>query len=125
SITTTDKILLINAQADYATSMLQFNNYREAEPIYEDCQREFLKLGAEETMPFAFAKLYHHMAYCKMYRREFSQAIRLANRAVALVGALVEQLGDKQLVLRYQFDLAFITLQKGDKAEALRLHEEI
>jgi tetratricopeptide (TPR) repeat protein len=121
-VTVADRTLLINAYADYANSMLQFNNYQDAEPIYQGCHERFLKLGPEESNPFAFAKLYHHMAYCRMYRRDFDEAIKLARRSISIIEALY---GDKQLSLRYQFDLACIMLQKGDKEEALRLHNAI
>jgi hypothetical protein len=118
-----DTILLIDAHADYANGLLQFNDYKAAEPIYQKCYEMYLGLGAgsDPSSIFALAKLNHHMAYCKMYRKEFSAANALAEKAVAFI----ERLGDRQMTLRYQFDQACIILQSGDKERALALHREI
>jgi tetratricopeptide (TPR) repeat protein len=122
-VTREDEILLNDANADYANALLQFNDYKTAEPIYKDCYTKYLELGSETepSAAFALAKLNHHMAYCKMYRREFDKAIELAEKAVAIVS----KLGDKQMMLRYQFDLACIILQSGAREKALALHQEI
>ncbi|ORY58056.1 uncharacterized protein BCR38DRAFT_447870 [Pseudomassariella vexata] len=122
-ITREDQILLIDAKADYANGLLQFNDYKAAEPIYQDCYKRYLELGAESEpkSSFALAKLNHHMAYCKMYRREFAEATKLAEKAVGIIDAL----GDRQMTLRYQFDEACIVLQSGDLERALTMHREI
>jgi tetratricopeptide (TPR) repeat protein len=118
-----DKILMNNAEADYANALLQFNDYEGAEPIYQRCYTTYRELGSENdpVSAFAIAKLNHHMAYCKMYRGEFAEAIQLAETAVASI----DKLAEKQLTLRYEFDLACIVLQSGDKERALKLHSEI
>jgi tetratricopeptide (TPR) repeat protein len=118
-----DETLLNNARADYANSLLQFNDYENAEPIYQQCYKKCLEWGPEEANPFDCAKLNHHMAYCLMYRRDFEGAIRLAERAITLIGLFPG--ADKQLVLRYKFDLACIVLQSGNIKRALELHKLI
>ena len=122
-VTRDDEILLNNAFADYANALLQFNDYVSAEPIYQTCYNKYRELGTDTdpTDAFAIAKLHHHMAYCRMYRRDFKRAIELAEKAVAIIS----QLGDRQITLRYQYDLACIILQSGDKDRALALHREI
>lgn len=122
TLTKEDEILLNNASADYANALLQFNNYKEAEPIYQECYAKLLEWGAEEDNAFDCAKLNHHMAYCLMYRKEFKSAINLSERAVELVALLG---GDKQLILRYKFDLACIILQSGDLERSLEMHKQI
>jgi hypothetical protein len=122
TLTKEDEVRLNNARADYANSLLQFNNYKEAEPIYQKCHAKLLEWGAEEDNPFDCAKLNHHMAYCLMYRRDFKGAIKLAERAIELVKLLG---GDKQLILRYEFDLACIVLQNGDAERSLEMHKQI
>jgi tetratricopeptide (TPR) repeat protein len=123
TVTLDDEIHLNNARADYANSLLEFNNYKEAEIIYQDCYRKFLAWGAEEDNPFDCAKLNHHIAYCFMYRRDFQGAIRLAEKAVTLISLLLG--GDKRLLLRYKFDLACIVLQSGDIERSLEMHKQI
>jgi len=117
------RILLNNAKADYANALLQFNDYKNAEPIYQECLAKYRELGMESdpAIAFAIAKLYHHMAYCKMYRTEFPTAIDFSERAVAII----EKLSDRAIILRYKFDLACIILQSGDKARALALQLDI
>jgi hypothetical protein len=122
-VTREEEMMLNDAYADYGNSLLQFNDYVAAEPIYEQCYAKYLELGteADASVSFALAKLNHHMAYCKMYHREFDRAIQLSEKAVILI----DKLEDKQLTLRYQFDLACIILQSGNLERALSLHREI
>jgi hypothetical protein len=118
-----DEILLNNAAADYANALLQFNDYEAAEPIYQQCYKQDSELDVEgdDGVAFALAKLIHHIAYCKMYQRDFGKAVQLAEEAVTAI----DKLGDKQITLRYQFDLACIILQSGHKEKALALHRKI
>jgi hypothetical protein len=118
-----DGYKLNHAFADYANALLQFNDYKRAEPIYQKCYASTLEWGAEVDNPFECAKLNHHMAFCKMYRRDFDEAIRLSKRAIELVQMFDES--NQQLLLRYRFDLACIILQSGDKERALEMHKQI
>jgi tetratricopeptide (TPR) repeat protein len=118
-----DSFGLNHAYADYANALLQFNDYKEAEPIYQRCYATTLEWGTENDNPFECAKLNHHMAFCKMYRRDFKEAIRLSERAIELVQVFDEN--SRQLLLRYRFDLACIILQSGDKERALEMHKDI
>jgi tetratricopeptide (TPR) repeat protein len=132
-VTRTDEEQLNNAHADFANALLQFNKYEQAEPIYEQCYAKCLAMAGNATvdadsgvpndpaLAFMLAKLNHHLAFCKMYRRDWPEAIRLANLAVAMI----ERVNDKQLTMRYQFDLACIVLQSGGTDRSLALHWEI
>jgi tetratricopeptide (TPR) repeat protein len=130
-----DQLSLIMARADFANAHLEFHNFEYAEPIYERCFRDFSEMfpaGAQGTyhhqqkstlmdVTKVFAKLDHHKAYCKMYRGDFPAAIDLASRAIEHIA----RLQNRTFLLRYQFDLACIKLQSGDREGALALHEEI
>jgi tetratricopeptide (TPR) repeat protein len=118
-----DVFRLNHAFADYANALLQFNDYKEAEPIYQKCYERTLEWGKEIDNPFECAKLKHHLAFCRMYHRDFGEAIRLSERAIELVQMFPEK--SKQLLLRYKFDLACIILQSGEKERALEMHKEI
>ncbi|EXF76699.1 hypothetical protein CFIO01_03510 [Colletotrichum fioriniae PJ7] len=120
-LTDVDRIRVINAFADYANSLLQGNDFKAAESIYKGCHERLLIITSEESDPFSFAKLAHHMAYCSMYRHDFEEAIQLAEKAIRLM----QVFGDKLLVLRFQFDLACIVLQSGDLQGSLDQHEII
>lgn len=115
-------LLVCNSLADYGNSLLQFNNYKEAEPIYQDCHAKYQIWGTEEEIPFEYAKFYHHMAYCRMYHKDFDGAIKLAERAVELVS---RPPGSPQLMMRFKFDLACIILQSGDIKKSLEIQEQI
>jgi tetratricopeptide (TPR) repeat protein len=124
-VTKEEEIMLNDAYADYATGLLQCNDYAAAEAIYLRCYSKYLELGTEDDpdrrIAVSLAKLNHHMAYCKMYRRQFDKAIELAEKAVAVI----DTLNDKQMKGRYEFDLACIVLQSGDNERAEALHREI
>jgi tetratricopeptide (TPR) repeat protein len=127
-----DLLALIMARADFANAHLEFHDFEYAEPIYERCLGEFSDMfpsGPQGAYPKStqvdvakvFAKLDHHKAYCKMYRGDFPAAIELASRAIEHIA----RLQNKSLTLRYQFDLACIKLQSGDRQGAMALHEEV
>lgn len=117
-----DERLLYNALADYGNSLLQFNQYQEAEEIYERCRTKYLEWGSEEDNPFEFAKFYHHLAFCRMYHRDWPGAFQMAERAIELV---TRHKGQMQLILRFKFDLACIILQSGDMERSLEMHQQI
>ncbi|EFX06376.1 nb-arc domain containing protein [Grosmannia clavigera kw1407] len=123
-----DQLMVSNARADYANTLLQFNDFRQAEPIYEACLATFsaaastsAKDNSDSNTAFALAKLHHHLAYCRMYRHQFDEAVELADQAVRII----ERVSDMAMALRYRFDLACITLQSGRREQALALHQGI
>lgn len=123
TFTIDDEMRLCNAKADYGNSLLQFNNYQEAEAIYQQCYNKYLQWGSEEEIPFEYAKLNHHMAYCRMYNKDFEAAIKFSEKAVELVSrGQSEQI---QLILRFRSDLANIVLQSGDIERSLKIQEQI
>lgn len=101
--------------------MLQCNDFRKAKPIYKECRKALLKITSEEKDPFAFAKLTYRLAYCSMYQHDFASAEQLGRKAVDLI----KNVGDEHLLLRFQFDLACVMIQGGDRSRALDLHERI
>jgi tetratricopeptide (TPR) repeat protein len=121
SVTDAEAMALVTAKADYANSLLQFNKFCEAEQLYINCHESLLQVRRDKEEALSFAKLNHHMAYCKMYHGDFDEANAFSKKAVELIGSWVSP----ALRLRYQFDQACILLQSGDKAGALDLHERI
>ena len=123
TVTHEDKLVLDNARADYANTLLQFNDYKQAAPIYESCLLTYTEVGdaQDNGAAFAIAKLHHHLAYCKMYERRFDEALRLSEKAVRIIGAV----SDMAMTLRYQFDMACILLQSGRLQAALDMHQDI
>lgn len=119
-ITRNDEGLVFNAQADYANAVLALGNYAEAEPIYERCRETLVEWGQDEHQ-FSFAKLHHHMAFCKMFQNNFKSAIELAQQSVDMI----KKLGYSQLTARYEVDLACILLQSGDIERALEIQNRI
>jgi tetratricopeptide (TPR) repeat protein len=116
------EITTYNSRADYGNSLLQFNNYKDAEPIYQECHAKYQEWGSEDEMYFEHAKFNHHMAYCRMYHHDFDEAIRLSSKAVDLIS---RHMGQPQLIMRYEFDLACIILQSGDIERALVMQDKI
>lgn len=117
-----NELTLCNARADYGNALLQFNNYREAEPIYHECHEKYQKWGTEDEISFEYAKFNHHMAFCRMYHQDFEAALKLSERAVELIS---RQSGQPQLTLRYKFDLANVILQSGDLERSLEMQKQI
>lgn len=122
SLTKDDEITLCNAMADYGNALLQFNNYQEAEPIYQECHAKYHQSNTENDHHFECAKFNHHEAHCLMYRKDFEGAIELSQKAVELVS---RRTGQPQLTLRYKFDLACIILQSGDIEKSLEMQEQV
>ncbi len=117
----TEEILLYNAWMDYVVSLLQYNQYREAEPILEKCLDKYREWGTPEAIPFEYAKYYHNMSFVRMYQKRWEEAIRVGRLGVRYMGMS----GKEALTLRYEFDLACITLQSGDVNSAFELHKHV
>ncbi|KAK4697613.1 hypothetical protein P7C71_g481, partial [Lecanoromycetidae sp. Uapishka_2] len=113
--------LLYNAWLDYAISLLQYNRYKEAEPILDNCLKKYQEWGLPEKVPFEYAKYYHKMAFVRMFQAQFEEALEMGQLGVQYMG----KTGNDSLTLRFQFDLACIHLQTGNVDKALALHEEV
>lgn len=120
-VSRTEEILLYNAWMDYVVSLLQYNRYREAEPILDKCLDRYRKWGKPEAIPFEYAKYYHNMSVVRMYQRHWEEAIRVGKLGFQYMGMS----GNEALTLRYEFDLACITLQSGDVNSAFELHKQV
>lgn len=120
--TKNDEILLYNAHSDYAVALLQYNNYIQAEPIFDRCLAKYREWGTDEEIPYEYSKYNHNMALCSMYRRDFEKAIRLAERSVQ---NMFMATGQSPSTNAWNFTLACIVLQSGDAKRALILHREV
>jgi tetratricopeptide (TPR) repeat protein len=121
--TKNDDILLHNAWSDHGCVLLQYNNYKEAEPIFRRCLEKYREWGPEESIPYEHAKYNHHMAFCKMYTGDYEDAINLGEKGLKFV---ILATGDRSSSThKWKFDLACIVLQSGNTEKALRLHEEV
>lgn len=120
--TRTDEILLYNAFSDYGCVLLQYNNFQEAKPIFSECLEAYKTWGPPEEIPYEYAKYYHHMAFCLMYRESFQEAIVMAENGLHWVTVAT---GTSSAHNRWKFDLACIALQSGNLERALSLHQEI
>lgn len=116
-----EEVLLYNARMDYAISLLQFHDYRRAEPVIEDCLRKYQEWGTPEELPYEYAKYYNKMALVRLYQRRYDEAIDLAKQGVKWMG--VTQ--NFSLQSRFDFDLACILLQTGKVEESRQLHQRI
>ncbi|KAH8596651.1 hypothetical protein B0O99DRAFT_705975 [Bisporella sp. PMI_857] len=117
-----DDILLHNARSDYGCVLLQYNKYQEAEPIFAQCLTRYREWGPDEDIPYEHAKFNHHMAFCKMYRKNFVDSIELAKRGVHFVTLAT---GHGASCNKWKFDTACVILQSGDLDGALEMHKEV
>lgn len=120
--TKNDDILLHNAWSDYGCVLLQYNRYLEAEPIFAHCVTKYREWGPDETIPYEHAKYNHHMAFCQMFKRNFGEAVELAERGLRFVTLAT---GQGASTNNWKFDMACVVLQSGDVARALKLHHEV
>lgn len=116
-----NEVLLYNARMDYAISLLQFHDYRQAEPIIEECLKKYQQWGPAEDLPYEYAKYYNKMALVRLYQRRFDEAIDLARQGVNWMG----QTQNFSLRSRFDFDLACILLQSGKVEQSRQLHQRI
>ena len=121
SMSQDDEILLYNSWQDYVLSLMQYNNYQEAEPILGKCLAKYKTWGTEGELPFEYAKYHHWMGMVQMYRGNFEEAINLAQHGVKLM----TDAGKVSMMNRFKFDLACIILQSGDVDRALAMQEEV
>ena len=120
--TRNDDILLHNAQSDYGCVLLQYNRFKEAEPIFKQCLVKYSQWGSETDIPYEYYKYNHHSAFCALYRLEFSKAIELAEASLRLIQLAT---GQSSATSKTRFDLACIVFQSGDTQRAISLHKEV
>lgn len=120
--TRNDDILLHNAWSDYGCVLLQYNEFEKAEPMFEKCLVEYREWGTEAQIPYEYYKYNHHMAFCRMYRLDFAQAISLAEKSLELIQIAT---GQSSATSKTKSDLACILLQGGDIDRALSLFREV
>ncbi len=120
--TRTDAILLHNAWSDYGCVLLQYNEYQRAEPMFRKCLTKYRDWGTETDIPYEYYKYNHHVAFCRLYQRDFAGAIELAEKSLRLI---ILATGESSAASKTRFDLACIVLQSGDTQRALALHKEV
>jgi hypothetical protein len=120
--TKNDDILLHNAWSDYGCVLLQYNRYIEAEPIFAHCVTKYREWGPDESIPYEHAKYNHHMAFCQMFKKNFTEAVQLAEKGLHFVTLAT---GQSASTNNWKFDMACVVLQSGDVARALKLHQEV
>lgn len=116
-----DEVLLYNSWMDYATSLLHYHRYKQAEPIIEKCLAKFKEWGPEQEIPFEYSKYYNRIALVRMYQGKFNDAISCAEKSVQLMG----KTGYGLFMSRFKFDMACIILQSDELDRALQLHKDI
>lgn len=117
-----DDILLHNALSDYGCVLLQYNKHNEAEPIFRKCLVKYHEWGNKTEIPYEYYKFNHHMAFCRLYHRDFAKAIKLAEEGLRMVTLAT---GQSSATSKTRFDLACIVLQSGDLSRALELHQQV
>jgi tetratricopeptide (TPR) repeat protein len=116
-----DETLLYNARMDYVISLLQYNRYKDAEPIINQCLTKYREWGSEDEFPYEYAKYYHKMSLVRIYQGDYTEAIKLGELSVQWMG----KTGNNSLAYRFKFDLACIVTQSGEIQKALDMHKEI
>ena len=120
--TRNDDILLHNAWSDYGCVLLQYNKYEEAESIFRQCLQKYREWGSEEEIPYEYYKFNHHTAICRIYRHDFTEAIRFAEEGLRCITLAT---GQSSATNKTRLDLACIILQSGNAERALELHMEV
>ncbi len=120
--TRNDDILLHNAWSDYGCVLLQYNRYKEAEPIFRQCLEKYHEWGNENEIPYEYYKFNHHTAFCRLYHGDFADAIKLAEEGLRMISLAT---GQSSATSKTRFDLACIVLQSGDLDRALYLHQQV
>lgn len=106
--TRNDEILLYNAWSDYACVLLQINMFEEAGYIFERCFRQYQDWGNTNVIPYEYAKYYHHVSFCLMYRGSADEAVASAEKGLLYVE---QATGKSAAYYRWKFDLACLLLQ--------------
>ena len=106
--TRNDEVLLFNAWSDYACVLLQINMFEEAQSIFETCFRQYQDWGNTNVIPYEYAKYYHHMAFCLMYRGSADEAVASAEKSLRNVERAT---GKSAAYYRWKFDLACLRIQ--------------
>jgi tetratricopeptide (TPR) repeat protein len=106
--TRNDEVLLYNAWSDYGCVLLQINMFEEAQSIFERCFRKYQDWGNTDFIPYEYAKYYHHVAFCLMFRGSADEAVASAEKSLHYVERAT---GKSAAYYRWKFDLACLLLQ--------------
>jgi tetratricopeptide (TPR) repeat protein len=118
-----EQIKIYNAHSDLAFSLLEYNDYIQAEKLFKICHRNYQRWENDgyANISYEFVKYWNAIASIRMLQGRYGEAERAAEEAMYLAG----QLGNKSGVLKWKFMLATIYLQKGDYDRALKTHQEV
>jgi hypothetical protein len=121
SITRDEEIKLYNAHSDLAFSLLEYNDYVQAQRLLDTCHAKYEEWGNEQEIPYEYVKYYNGMASIQMLQGHFEKAEYWAKEAAYLAG----KMGNNSGVLKWQFLRASIMLQRGKTERARDLHIEV
>ncbi|KAK3320223.1 hypothetical protein B0T19DRAFT_468446 [Cercophora scortea] len=116
-----NELLLYNAINDFGFSLLEEDNFTEAEPQFERCLAKYKEWGSESDIPFEYAKYFMNSAFVRMYQGRYEEARDSAQRSVDVCRAAS---GETLRYWRFRFLQACIALQAGDLPSSLRMHQE-
>lgn len=118
-----EEIKLYNAYSDLAFSLLEYNDYIQAEKLFKICHKKYRQWENEgyQNVSWEWVKYWNAMASIRMLQGRYPEAERAAEEAMYLAG----QMGNKSGVLKWKFLLATIYLQSGEFDRALKVHREV
>ncbi|KAH8678133.1 hypothetical protein BX600DRAFT_507102 [Xylariales sp. PMI_506] len=112
-------MLYRNATNDLALILLNQNKFMETIPLYESCLKQYRIWGTEAVLPFEYAKYYVNHGAVKMWRGEYTEAIRSLEKALAL---LEQHSTETWHYWKYKFFLGCVMLQSGSIQDAKAVH---
>jgi len=118
-----EEIKLFNAHSDLAYSFLEYNDYLQAERLFELCRQKYLQWSdaRKGDLSYEWAKYYNSRAQICMLRGDYEEAVNCAIQAMSLNA----QMGNRTGYLMWTFLLASIYLQQGKTQLALKTHLEV
>ncbi|KAE9378878.1 hypothetical protein N431DRAFT_478014 [Stipitochalara longipes BDJ] len=116
-------LLLTNAASDLGYFLFETWEYEEAGKLFQACYQKYCKWGPETEFPFEYFKHYYNNARLCMYRGDYSEAINLFRRGIALVETALGK--ESWHYSSLQFNLACTMLQTGDLQSALEIHSDV
>jgi tetratricopeptide (TPR) repeat protein len=122
-LTRQEEIKLYNAHSDLAFSLLEYNDYIQAEKLFKICAKKYSQWEKEgyENVLYDWVKYSNAIASIRMLQGRYDEAEESAKEAMYLAG----KMGNRSGVLKWKFLLGSIFLQKGDVAAALQTHKEV
>lgn len=122
-VTLNDEIRRWNVQSDLAFAKCQDEDFDTAKVIIDKCLERYRRWGAEEDIPFEYAKYNQIMGYYYMAHGDQASSIRAIEHCVRLAVKAADSM--HPMVQLMQFCAANLKYHAGDVRESLRLNEEV